>query len=97
MDIFLLTIFITTELLYYLILIDIILSWLSLTWLNLNLSFINNILDPIYERVRNSFKTNFFIFDFTPIIVILFLVFIQYLITLYDKNIILNYNNFLSF
>lgn len=72
-----LAIIILIDLIYYIIIIDIILSWLSLSWKNFRIKFINSILDPIYEKIRNNIPTSIWPFEFTPIILVLFLIIIK--------------------
>lgn len=96
MDSIFLIIYIFFDLLYWLIIIDIILSWLNLTWINFKIKFIESILNPIYERIRNTVSTTFWIFDLTPIILIIFIIFIKEIIRLNNPEIIIFYNNFFN-
>lgn len=97
MDYIFLTILVLIDLIYYMILIDIVLSWLSLGWINARIKFIRDILEPIYDRIRNTIQTNIWPFDFTPIILVIFLVIIRGLIWYYNPEIILFYQNILKF
>ena len=74
------TLLIFFELIYYIIIIDIILSWLILFKIRFRPKFISNILDPLYSFIKKTIPTTFWAFDFTPIIVIVFLLFIRWLL-----------------
>lgn len=64
----------------YIVIADVILSWLTLLWVRVRPRFIAHILDPIYSFVKKTIPTQIGPFELTPIIVLLFLVFIRGLI-----------------
>jgi len=74
---FLLTIVILIELLSYLIIFDVILSWLTLLWLKFRPRFVADIIDPLYKNIKKIIPTAIWPLDFTPIVIIIFLMFIQ--------------------
>lgn len=74
----LIAIIIFLELLTYIIFIDVILSWLQLVWIRFRPKFVANIIDPLYSKIRKIVPTIFWPFDFTPIIVIIIIVFIKW-------------------
>ncbi len=76
----LIAIIIFCEILFYIIFIDVILSWISLMWLNLRPKFIADIIDPIYAFVKKYIPTSFWPLDFTPIVIIIILIFLKGLI-----------------
>lgn len=71
----LLWIVIFLEFLQYLIFFDIILSWLSLAGIRFRPKFLSDIIDPLYRGVKKYIPTTFWMFDFTPIIIIIILIF----------------------
>lgn len=96
MDNIFLAIYIFFKLLYIIIILDIILSWLSLIWMNFRLKFFQIILEPIYERIKNTIPTTFWIFDLTPIILILFIIIIEQIIFSISPESIVLYNSFFN-
>ncbi len=93
----LLVVLVLTTLIYYIVLIDIILSWLSLFWLNLRINFFKSILDPIYDRIKNTIPTTIWPFELAPIILIFALFLVQLLINAYDSSIYSNYRQLIPF
>jgi len=68
------------EILQMLIIADIVLSWLRLAGLTWRPKFLADIIDPTYKFIRSIIPTRFWPLDFTPIVVILFLIFIEILL-----------------
>jgi uncharacterized protein YggT (Ycf19 family) len=68
------------EIIQYFVIFDVILSWLALAGVRFRPRFISQILDPIYSWVRKYIPSNFWAFDFTPIIVIFASIFLSNLI-----------------
>jgi len=68
------------DILYYIVIFDVILSWLFLLWVQFRPQFIRNILDPIYKIIRKYIPTRIWMFELTPIIFILILLFTKGLI-----------------
>lgn len=97
MELIIFGILIILDIIYIMIIIDVILSWVSLTWFNVRIEFIKSILDPIYERIKNTFPTTFWPLDITPIILIFIIIFIKMIISSYDSDLVLQYNNVLKF
>lgn len=93
----LVTILLIIDILKIFIIINIIFSWLKLLWIWIKIDFIDSILDPIYERIKNTIPTTFWPFDLTPAIFFLSLVFFQALINLYDPNAYINYKQMINF
>lgn len=87
MNTILISILLLTDAIKYIIIFDIILSWVSLLWINLRPKFISEIIDPIYNNIKRIIPTTFWPFDFTPIIVLLFLIFIRLFIFSYNPEI----------
>jgi len=87
MNTILIAIILLTEVIKYIIIIDIILSWLVLFWLKLRPKFISDIIDPMYNYVKKIIPTNFWPIDFTPIIILIMLIFIKSLVYSVDPNI----------
>lgn len=97
MNNFLLIIYILADLLYILIILHIIFSWIDIFWFHIKSKFIDSILDPIYDRIKNTIPTNIWVLDFSPLILILILAFIQNLIFLYNPETIIIYKNLTNF
>jgi len=68
------------EVLQMLIIADIVLSWLRLVGLTWRPKFLADIIDPTYKFIRSIIPTRFWPLDFNPIVVILFLIFIEILL-----------------
>lgn len=68
------------DILYYLVIFDVILSWLMLAWVRFRPFFMKSILDPIYFYVKKYIPTRIGAFELTPIIVILGVLFLQWII-----------------
>lgn len=91
------TILLLTDIIKFIIIIDIILSWLALIWFNIRPKFISYIIDPIYENIKKIIPTSFWPMDFTPIILLLILIFIKWIIYSFDPNIAKYYLEITSF
>ncbi len=76
MQIIILTILIFLNIIQLVIFLDIILSWLILFWIRIRLKFVQDILSPIYGTIKKTVPTTFGAFDFTPIIVLLIIMFV---------------------
>ena len=74
----LLAIIIFLEILSYIVILDVVLSWLTLLGLRFRPKIIADIIDPLYKNVRKYIPTRFWPLDFTPIVVILLLLFIKW-------------------
>lgn len=72
--------YIFLDILSLLVFVDVILSWLMIFWLNLRPQFLANIIDPMYNYVRNIIPTTIWPMDFTPIIVIFWIYFLKVLL-----------------
>ncbi|MDD2907335.1 MAG: YggT family protein [Candidatus Gracilibacteria bacterium] len=83
----LVAILLLTDIIKYFIIFDVILSWLILIGLRFRPKFIANIMDPIYKKVKEIIPTTFGMLDFTPIIIIFILLFIQAIIFSFDPSI----------
>lgn len=68
------------QIIFYLIILDVILSWLAVFWLQLRPKFLADIIDPLYKKVKSFIPTSFWPLDFTPIVVIILIVFLQWFI-----------------
>lgn len=83
----LVAILLLSDIIKYFVIFDVILSWLVLFWLKIRPKFVGDIIDPIYNKIRNIIPSSFWPIDFTPIIVIFLLLFIQGLIFSFDPSI----------
>lgn len=92
----LLVIIIFLEIMSYIIIIDVILSWLTLIWIRFRPKFIADIIDPIYKNVRKFIPTRFWPLDFTPIVVILLLLFIKWALFIVFPELQIEVNNLLN-
>ncbi len=75
--IILLTIIILMEIISYIVILDVILSWLTLLGIRFRPKIISDIIDPLYINVKKYIPTSIWPFDFTPIVIILLLMFIK--------------------
>lgn len=75
--IILLTIIILMEIISYIVILDVILSWLTLLGIKFRPKIIADIIDPLYINVKKYIPTSIWPFDFTPIVIILLLMFIK--------------------
>lgn len=83
----LVAILLLADIIKYFVIFDVILSWLVLFWLRIRPKFVSDIIDPIYKKIRDIIPSSFWPLDFTPIIVIFLLLFIQGLIFSFDPSI----------
>lgn len=97
MNYILLVLLIIIDLFKIMIFIHIIFSWLNVIWVKFKIDFIDSILEPIYERIRNTIPTTIWPFDISPVILLLFIFFTQGLIKLYDIETFINYKNIINF
>lgn len=97
MNTILIAILLLTDIIKFIIIIDIVLSWISLLWLNLRPKFISYIIDPIYVNIKKVIPSSFWPIDFTPIILLLILIFIKWIIYSLDPNIAKYYLEITSF
>lgn len=74
----LLAIIIFFDILTYIIIFDVILSWLQLLWLRWRPNFIAQIIDPMYSGIKKVIPTSIGPLDFTPIVIIVLLVFLRW-------------------
>jgi len=74
----LLVIIIFLEIISYIIIFDVILSWLTLFGLRVRPQFIADIIDPIYKNIRKIIPTSIGPVDFTPIVVIIMIIFLKW-------------------
>jgi len=84
------------DILYYIVIFDVILSWLLLLWVQFRPQFIRNILDPIYKIIRKYIPTQIWMFELTPIIFILILLFAKGLIITSFPEVSIQINNIIS-
>ncbi len=92
----LLTIIIFLELLSYIIIIDVILSWLTLFWLKVRPKFIADIIDPIYSKIKKILPTTLWPVDFTPIVVIILIMFIKWSLYIAFPQLLVEINNLVN-
>ena len=74
----LLAIIIFLEIISYIVIIDVIFSWLRIFWLKSKPKLITDIINPLYENIRKIIPTSIWPLDFTPIVVIIMLMFIKW-------------------
>lgn len=74
----LLVIYIFLEILTYIIIFDVILSWLTLVWIKFRPKLVADIIDPMYKGVKKIIPTTFWPFEFTPIIILILIMFIRW-------------------
>lgn len=84
------------ELISYIVIIDVILSWLLLLWIRFRPTFIANIIDPLYLNVRKIIPTRFWPFDFTPIVIILLIMFIKWALYILFPELPIEINNIIN-
>lgn len=80
MNTILIAILLLTDIIKYFIFADIILSWLTLFWPNIRPAFIGDIINPVYKKIRSIIPTTFWPIDFTPIVILIILIFIKWII-----------------
>ena len=92
----LLTIIIFFKILTYIIFFDVILSWLSIFWLKIRPQFVANIIDPIYANIKKILPTTIWPIDFTPIVVIITIIFIEWLLYLMFPELLIEVTNLMN-
>lgn len=80
LTIIIISIFIFSELIVYMIFADVILSWLVLLWIKFRPKFIYWVLNPIYSNIKKYIPTSIWVIDFTPIVAIMIIILIQNLL-----------------
>jgi len=68
------------EMISYIVIFDVILSWLTLLGIRFRPKFISDIIDPLYKNVKKFIPTAFWPLDFTPIVIIILLIFLKWVI-----------------
>lgn len=86
-SIIILTIYLLLSVIYYIIILDIILSWLVLFWLKIQLKFLKQIINPIYDFVWKTFPTKLWVFDLKPIIIIFIIIIMKSILLTIDPSI----------
>ena len=76
----LVAIIIFLEIMSYVIIFDVILSWLNIFWIKFRPKFISDIIDPLYRNIKKIVPTSIWPIDFTPIVLILLLLFIKWVL-----------------
>lgn len=94
--IFLLAIIILLEIISYIVILDVILSWLILLWIRFRPKFVADIIDPLYKNVRKYIPTSIWPLDFTPIVIILLLMFIKGAIFILFPELQIEFNNLIN-
>lgn len=92
----LIAIVIFLEIISYIVIFDVILSWLTLFWLKFRPKFIADIIDPIYSSVKKIIPTSFWPLDFTPIVIILLLLFLKWALFIIFPELQLEINNLMN-
>ena len=91
-----LALFIALRLITYIVIFDVILSWLHIFWLKLRPKFVADIIDPLYKNVKNIIPTSFWPLDFTPIIIILLIFFIEWLLIILFPEVTYEINSLIN-
>jgi uncharacterized protein YggT (Ycf19 family) len=86
------TIYIFLDLIKYLVFADVILSWAQLIWIKWRPKFLSSIIDPLYKNVKSILPTSIWPIDFTPIVILLIIIFLTGLVELFFPNTLLQYN-----
>lgn len=84
--------YIFLDLVKYLVFADVILSWAQLLWIKWRPKFLSSIIDPLYSHVKNILPTSIWPIDFTPIVILILIIFITWLIELFNPGSLLQYN-----
>lgn len=93
---FLIAIIVLIEIISYIVIFDVILSWLPLIWINFRPKFIADIIDPLYKSVKRIIPTAIWPFDFTPIVIILLLIFIKGGLYIVFPELLVEVNNLMN-
>lgn len=92
----LLIIMIFLKILTYIIFFDVILSWLTIFWLRMRPQFIADIIDPLYKYIKKIIPTTIWPVDFTPIILIMLIIFLEWLLYTFFPELTLEATNLLK-
>ena len=92
----LLAIIIFFKILTYIIFFDVILSWLTIFWLKIRPQFVANIIDPIYNNIKKILPTTIWPIDLTPIVVIITIIFIEWLLYLMFPDLLIQVTNLMN-
>ena len=92
----LIAVIIFLEIISYFIIADVILSWLSLFWVKFRPSFLADIIDPLYKNVKNYIPTSIWPVDFTPIVIIILLIFIKWALFIIFPELQFEVNNLMN-
>ena len=92
----LIAIIIFLEILSLLIILDVILSWLMIIWLRLRPKFLADIIDPIYKNVRKVIPTTIWPLDFTPIVVMIMIIFLKWVLYIIFPELNIAVNNLMN-
>jgi uncharacterized protein YggT (Ycf19 family) len=92
----LLALIIFIEIMSYIVIFDVILSWLTLFWLRFRPKFIADIIDPLYKNVKKIVPTSIWPLDFTPIVIILILIFIRWILFIVFPELQIEVNNLMN-
>lgn len=92
----LLTVIIFLEILSYIVIFDVILSWLTLFWLKIRPKFIADIIDPLYKSIRKIIPTSIWPVDFTPIVIIVLIIFIKWALFIIFPELLTQVNNLMK-
>jgi uncharacterized protein YggT (Ycf19 family) len=84
--------YIFLDLIKYLVFADVILSWAQLLWIQWRPKFLSSIIDPLYSHVKNILPTSIWPIDFTPIVILILIIFITWLVELFNPDSLLQYN-----
>ena len=84
------------EIMSYIIIFDVILSWLTLFWLKFRPKFIADIIDPLYKNVKKYIPTTIWPVDFTPIVIIILLIFIKWVLFIIFPELQTEVNNLMN-
>ncbi len=92
----LIAIIIFLEIISYIIIFDVVLSWLTLFWLKIRPKFIADIIDPLYENIKKILPTTLWPIDFTPIVVIIAILFIKWALYILFPDLVTEINNLMN-
>lgn len=84
------------DILSYLVIFDVILSWLILLWLRIRPKFLADIIDPLYINVRKIIPTTIWPLDFTPIVIMILIIFIKWALYILFPGLDIEINNLIN-
>lgn len=90
MDILVLPFFVFLELFKWVVFADIVLSWLSLFGLHIVIPLFHDILAPVYSAVYKYFPVRLGMLDFSSLIILLAIQFLELLILRFFPGVILH-------